>query len=327
MSAGTGRRVLIDTDTGVDDALAILTVLAAPDTEVVGVGTVFGNCDEGQAAANALLVLATAGRTDVPVCVGRPRPGPALSVPSPHGVDGLGDSGLPRPVGSRPSQETAVAQMLRWSRQHPGEVDLLCLGPLTNVAAALDRDPGLLTRFRSVTVMGGMGAAGRRDRVAAEQLSFLGKGDTNTAHDPAATARVAAAPGPVTWVGMDVTARLQILWADVESRAASSDIARFVRVISADYRVHCTRTYDADRPMVTSHDSVAAAVLLEPAVVRASAGLVCRVEHDRDGRASLWGHPPDAGDPRHRVVTDLDYAAVRAVVDRTLAPTSRVSRT
>lgn len=113
------RRVLIDTDTGVDDALALLTVLDAPQTELIGVGSVFGNCTERQAASNALVVLAAVGRVDIPVCVGRPRPGPAPTIPSLHGADGLGDRGLRPPDGVSPAAESAVEQILRIAREHP----------------------------------------------------------------------------------------------------------------------------------------------------------------------------------------------------------------
>lgn len=312
------RHVLVDTDTGVDDALAILTALNAPDTSVIGIGTVFGNCTEHQAAQNVLTVLAAVNRTDIPVCVGSPRPGPAPTTPSPHGSDGLGGRGLQPPPSVRLSDETAVDQILRTGRERPGQVDLLCLAPLTNIAAAITRDPTILRQFRSVTIMGGMGTVDRREIVAAAQPKFLVKGDTNTNHDPAAAATVAATPGPVTWVGMDVTGRLRLRWADLQTLTSTSNIARFIQTITEDYHVYCTNTYGAEQPIYTSHDSVATSVMLDPTVILSSVSATAQV-HSADGRSALWGHYPDDRSAVHQMATDLDYAAIRNRVDRTLA--------
>ncbi|GBF17457.1 pyrimidine-specific ribonucleoside hydrolase RihB [Rhodococcus sp. Br-6] len=305
----TGRVVLVDTDTGVDDALALLTVLATQETDLVGVGAVFGNCAVEQAAANALVVLDTMGRRDIPVCIGRPRPGPPPEAPSPHGMDGLGDRGLRPPRGLHPVPESAVDQILRVGRQRPGEVDLLCLGPLTNIAAALEQDPLVLTTFRSVTIMGGMGPRSRMETEASAQPMFLTKGDTNTNHDPAATAATAQAPGPVTWVGMNATGRLRMPWSELAALAEQSPVAAFVRDITANYHEYCTTTYGSDVPIYTSHDSVAASVMLDPNVVLSSVEATGQIHHD-GARSSLWGDDsrPEHG---HRFVVDLDYTAIR----------------
>ncbi|CAG7636905.1 nucleoside hydrolase [Rhodococcus opacus] len=309
--------VLVDTDTGIDDALALLTVLAHP-ADLIGVGAVFGNCTEQQAAANALTVLAAAGRTDIPVAIGSPRPGPTPAAPSPHGADGLGDTGLRPPTGAAPADDNAVDQILRTANDRPGNVDLLCLAPLTNIAAALAENPLVLSGFRTVTIMGGMGAASRRDTVAAALPKFLPKGDTNTNHDPAATARVAAAPGPVTWVGMDVTGQLQLPWGMLTDLAATSPLARFVHTISDDYHRYCTDTYAATEPIVTSHDTVAAVVMLDPSVVTSAQILTGHV-HDHDGRSSLWGEESAGTASAHRFVTGVDYTRVTAHIKATLA--------
>ncbi|MFD9664715.1 nucleoside hydrolase [Rhodococcus sp. NPDC059968] len=312
----TDRYVLVDTDIGVDDALALLTVAHHPGTEIVGVGTVFGNCPERQAARNALTVLAVAGLCDVPVCIGQPRPGTPPATRSPHGLDGLGDRGYRPPPGVGPAPESAVDQLLRVAEERPGAVDLLCLGQLANIAAAVTRDPRVLTRSRSVTIMGGMGPASRRDVEAAAQPQFLGKGDTNANHDPAAAMVVAAAPGKITWVGMNVTGRLRLAWADVDARSAVGKTATFVRDITEDYHRYCTSTYRAEDPIYTAHDSVAAAVMLDPAVVLTATDAQPRVHHE-DGRAAVWGVNPVRG-PAHRFVTDLDYRSVGARITATL---------
>ncbi|MFF2113984.1 nucleoside hydrolase [Rhodococcus koreensis] len=310
------RYVLVDTDTGVDDALALLTIAHDPCAEIVGVGSVFGNCTETQAASNALTVLSVVGLRDVPVCIGLPRPGPPPATPSAHGVDGLGDRGHRPPPGIGPASGSAVEQLFRAAEARPGSVDLLCLGPLANIAAAVTRDPQILTRFRSVTIMGGMGSASRRSAEAALQPQFLGKGDTNTNHDPAAAATVAAAPGPITWVGTNVTGRLRLTWADLVARSASGKVATFVRDITEDYHRYCTSTYRAEHPIYTSHDSVAAAVMLDPTVVLSATDAQPRV-HRVDGRSSVWGVSPARG-PVHRFVTDVNYRSIRDRIAATL---------
>lgn len=315
-----GNLVLVDTDAGVDDALAILTLLAAPDVAVMGIGSTFGNCTEQQSAANALTTLSIADRTGVPVCVGQPRRTPPPAQPSPHGPDGLGGYARPTPGAAHSGTETAVDQILRTSRDSIG-AHLLCLGPLTNIAAALERDSHVLTRFRSVTIMGGMGPAAGRDGVSAVYPQFLTKGDTNTNHDPAAAAAVAAAVGPITWVGMNVTARLRLRFADLAARAETSTRAAFVRDITADYSRYCTTTYDSPERIFTAHDSVAAAVMLDPAVVLSATSAHAVVRRSvglGDGRASIWGEAAGAGQ-LHRFVTAVDYRTIESRIWQSLA--------
>ncbi|MFE7422979.1 nucleoside hydrolase [Rhodococcus sp. NPDC057529] len=318
----TDRHVLVDSDTGVDDALALLVIAHDPGAEMVGVGSIFGNCTEQQAASNALTVLSVAGLRDVPVCIGRPRPGPPPAMPSAHGLDGLGDCGHRPPPGIGPASGSAVEQLLRVARDRPGTVDLLCLGPLANIAAAVTLDPLILTRFRSVIIMGGMGPASRRTAEAAVQPQFLGKGDTNTNHDPAAAAIVSAASGPITWVGMNVTGRLRLAWADLVARSAPGKVAAFVRDITDDYHRHCTSSYGAEDPIYTAHDSVAAAVMLDPTVVLSATDAQPRVRR-MDGRSSIWGVTPARG-PVHRFVTDVDYRStgdrIAATLDADILP-------
>ncbi|MDF3310876.1 hypothetical protein P3H15_38365 [Rhodococcus sp. T2V] len=143
---------------------------------------------------------------------------------------------------------------------------------------------------------GGMGPVARWDTETAVQPLFLVKGDTNTNQHPDAAASVAAAHGPATLVGMNVTGRLRVLWDDLDTQAEQTGLAAFVRDITAGYHLYCTTTYRSDTPMYTSHDSVAASVMLDPAVVWSVTDLTGHVHRGDDGRASLWGHP--AGRPR-----------------------------
>src|SRR5262245_53313506 len=149
-------RILFDVDTGVDDALAILLGLGHPEVQVVGIGTVAGNVNVDLGTANSLKVLEVAGRTDVPVARGCERPlvEPYRDAAEVHGDDGLGNSGYPG-ASVQASGEHAVDQMIRVAHDNPGEVTLVAVGPLTNVAVALRREPRLPGLLRNVVVMGG----------------------------------------------------------------------------------------------------------------------------------------------------------------------------
>jgi purine nucleosidase len=148
------RNFLIDTDTASDDAVAIIMALAEPSVKVLGLTTVAGNVGLKQATRNALLT-AEICKSDVPVFAGADKP---LSRPHEHahwfhGKDGLGDHGYPAPK-RKPEREHGVDAIVRLAHAEPG-LTLVTLGPLTNVALALERDPGLAERIGRCVVMGG----------------------------------------------------------------------------------------------------------------------------------------------------------------------------
>ncbi|GAA3343689.1 nucleoside hydrolase [Amorphoplanes nipponensis] len=194
----TAVPVYLDCDTGVDDALALALLLGRPGTAVAGIGTVSGNTAAGQAARNTLDLLALAGRDDIPVAVGAHHPlagtfgGGAARV---HGGNGIGGVALPA-AGRAPAAGDAVDLLLGLARRPVGGLRIVATGPLTNLALALRREPGLPALVRDVTVMGGA------VRVPG---NVTGRAEANIAGDPAAAAAVLAAAWPVTLVPLDVT--------------------------------------------------------------------------------------------------------------------------
>jgi purine nucleosidase len=149
------KRLIIDTDPGVDDAHAILLALAHPDVKVEAITTVNGNVGLDLTTANALKILDAAGK-DVPVYRGCDRPliNRAMSAAHVHGEDGLGDCGIPASKRSVQS-EHAVQALIRLANENPGELILVTIGPLTNLAVALMLDPDLPKKYKQLVVMGG----------------------------------------------------------------------------------------------------------------------------------------------------------------------------
>lgn len=190
----------LDCDTGIDDALALALLLGHPGVELAAVGTVSGNTAAGQAARNTLDLLALAGRDDIPVAVGAHHPlggryaGGAGRI---HGGNGIGGVELPR-ASRTPAPGTAAGLLIEAARRHPGELRVVATGPMTNLAVALRREPGLAALVRDVTVMGGA------VRVPG---NITGHAEANIANDPTAAAEVLGAAWPVTLVPLDVTMR------------------------------------------------------------------------------------------------------------------------
>jgi purine nucleosidase len=149
------NRVVIDTDPGVDDAHAIMLAFAHPETKVEALTVVAGNVSVQQATMNALVVLEFLGE-DAPVFAGcsdalvRPTPRRAIS----HGVDGLGDSGFSLPA-RRSSLEHAANALIRMANESPGELILVAIGPLTNLALAVSLDPDLPQKYKRLVILGG----------------------------------------------------------------------------------------------------------------------------------------------------------------------------
>lgn len=195
--------VYLDCDTGIDDAVALAYLIAHPGVHLVGIGTVSGNVSAERAAANTLALLAAAGVDDVPVAVGAADPLVGAfhgGAPEVHGDDGVGGVGDVLPVATRrPHGATDAAGLLiSLAEEHGAELRVLAVGPLTNLALALRRNPASVARAHSVTVMGGaLDAPGNVSLVA----------EANLRNDPAAAAEVLGAPWPVTLVPLDVTTR------------------------------------------------------------------------------------------------------------------------
>lgn len=198
MATSHRRPVYLDCDTGIDDALALSLLLASPEVDLVGVGTVSGNVDADQAAQNSLDLLALAGRHDIPVAVGardftiRPYQGGVAHI---HGTNGIGDVELPS-SGRTPVPGTAVELLTRLARQYPGELTVVTIGPLTNLAEALRQEPTLPSLVHQVVSMAGAALVPGNVSPVAE---------ANVGNDPEAAATVISAPWPVVLVPLDVT--------------------------------------------------------------------------------------------------------------------------
>lgn len=192
------KPVYLDCDTGIDDSLALSYLAMSPDVRLVGVGTVSGNTSAEQAAQNSLNLLAMLGAGHVPVALGA-RDHLARSfdggVPEIHGHNGVGNVELPQSP-QQLSASTAVELLLELSHQHDGELHIVTVGPLTNIALALRQDPTLPERVQHVTVMGGAALVPGNVTAVAE---------ANVWNDPEAAAEVFAADWDVTIVPLDVT--------------------------------------------------------------------------------------------------------------------------
>ena len=219
---------------------------------IVGIGTVSGNLASAPAARNALDLIALAGQPDIPVAVGAHdhlSHGYGGGAPHVHGANGIGDVELPRST-REPRAGHAVDLLLELSHTYAGELEILAIGPLTNLALALHSDPNLPERIRAVTIMGGAGiAAGNITPVA----------EANIGNDPEAAAAVLAADWDVTLVPLDVTMEHTLEEPDRAALLeASAPFPRALGEILDHYFDFYEPTYG--RRMSALHDPLAAAL-------------------------------------------------------------------
>jgi len=222
--------LLIDTDPGVDDALALLMAFADARHDVVGLTVAAGNVGLGYTVRNALKLCEVAGRGDVPVFAGASDPlvYPAEDAAHVHGRDGFGDVDLPAAARAVEDEHAALA-ILRLSHQYAGELLLVALGPLTNIALALKLDPTLPQRVKRFLVMGGaITGHGNITPVA----------EFNIAFDPEAAHIVFTAFPHVEVADWEATVAHGLLHRNVEQwLAADTDKARFYELISRQTRL------------------------------------------------------------------------------------------
>jgi purine nucleosidase len=245
-------KVILDCDTGCDDTLAIFYACLHPDIDLLAVGAVWGNVPVDIAATNSAHTLAMAGRSDIPVAAGAAGPlmgGPENFGYHVHGNDGQGNAGDPDYVATL-AQETAADQIIRLAKANPGEIELIAVGPLTNLAVALSLCPELPALLRGVTIMGGAALApGNRTPVA----------EANIIHDPEAASAVFTANWLLTMVGLDVTMRTLMTEGQRQQLLAGGTLSAYMGRVINFYMEYFTQNAFAER-LSCIHDVLAVAI-------------------------------------------------------------------
>ncbi len=249
--------LLLDVDTGIDDALALALAVRSPGAEVVAVTTLAGNVGVDRTTANTLTVLDWLGADDVPVHRGASRPlvRPHRDAAYLHDVDGLGNARLPRRRRSA-GADRGPAAIIRHAAARPGELTLVCVGPLTNLAIALNVEPRLPDLLPHVVVMGGAYDTPGNVTPAAEFNVFA---------DPEAAAQVFATDfSRLTVLGLEVTHQTALPRAAWEAadRAAGTEAASRL-VVEVCRQAFLQRGLDR----FYLHDPLAVAVALDPTLV------------------------------------------------------------
>lgn len=252
--------IIIDTDPGIDDALALLLAAGSPELEVLAVTTVGGNVTLDHATENAqrILPIAWQGRPLPPLYRGGA--GGSETAEYVHGADGLGGVSLHRdaagelsyPASAPLTSGSAHEAILSLVGSRPGEVTLVTLGPLTNVAAALHRDPATMRRVREVVIMGGAFREPGNTGPVAEFNIFV---------DPEAAQTVCDSGLPLRWVPVDVTHRCLLRRVPVE-QLPDSPRARFAQAIADFYMEYHHSGYGEYACFL--HDPVAVAAVVWP---------------------------------------------------------------
>lgn len=294
-------KVLLDADTGVDDALGILYLAHAHHqgrVEVVASGTVGGNIHVDLSTRNTLRLWELVG-LDIPVARGANKPllAPLHEAKHVHGDDGLANTNLDPPR-AQATGEHAVDQIIRLSHEYAGELTLLAFGPLTNLGIAFVQDPYLAGRIKRVVLMGGAITSGNVTPVA----------EANIANDPEAARMVYTSGAPITMVGLGVTHQTYLQEKDLEPlEKLDNQRARFVLqlvrfMMNAYYRL------GHEQPICVLHDPLSAGVCVDPDLVRTQRLHVEVETHGQFTRGMTVAdrRPRPAHDPTVDVAVELE---------------------
>lgn len=295
--------LLIDTDPGVDDAMALMLACASPEVDLRAVTTVFGNVALPGTTANAGRVLALARRSDVPVAAGAARPLVHLRAERAeewHGDDGLGGRAGGLPLGPAPDPRGAMALQVEVLREASEPVTIATIGPLTNIALLLAVHPELAPRIGRIVWMGGSLSGG----------NVTGAAEFNAHCDPEAAHRVLTQPDvPVTMVPLDMTHACPVGPDWLAALAAAGPRCAELEQVISHYRTAYRARFGVDA--VAVHDAVAVLEAVLPGTLRTTPHPM-RVACDL-GRARGATVPGGTG-PTVAVALDADTDAVLAEI-------------
>jgi inosine-uridine nucleoside N-ribohydrolase len=255
--AKEARRVIIDTDPGVDDALALLFAMRSPELKIEAITPVAGNVPLDLTLPNALRMVEVAGRTDIPVAGGARAPLARRLVTAAyvHGNNGLDGVEFPVPK-TKPVDESAAEIIHRLVSRSPGEVSIIAVGPLTNVATALRAYPSLAKEIREIVLMGGSLSGGNMTPAA----------EFNMYVDPEAASIVFGSGVPLTMVGLDVTEKCPLTDDHVKAlEAGEGAITKAAARITRNALEHSRK---ADWGPPAMHDPLAVATFIDRTIVR-----------------------------------------------------------
>jgi len=250
------KRIIIDTDPGVDDALTFLLALASPEIQLEALTTVCGNIGIDKTTRNALSVLELAHASHIPVARGCAHPmlhtlsnsGDAV-----HGTSGIGKSILPEPK-SQPVEQHAIDYLIERILAEPQQISLFTIGPMTNLALAIRKEPRIVPALKELVIMGGSLRAGGNITPQAE---------FNIHADPHAAHIVFHSGIPITLIPLDATYKCLLTSADIERlNKIKSPIARFVGEATAVY-MDFYKKYEGFDGCVL-HDPLTLAVIIAP---------------------------------------------------------------
>ncbi len=261
----TPVKIIMDVDTGIDDALALLLAVRSTELELLACTTVAGNVTVEQTTRNTLAVLELAERSDIPVIRGAARPLVRRLTTATffHGKDGLGNSNLPEPT-MRPLATFAPEYLVKMAAQFTGELTIVAVGPLTNLAMALLLDPHWGRKLKQLIIMGGtVHAPGNVTPVA----------EANFYNDPEAAQAVINSGANITLVGLDVTSQATLPWAEIAGLLQQEGGLDPVAALCLNMLNFYSHHLEA-RSQATLHDPLAVAIAACPELVQTQRMLV-----------------------------------------------------
>ncbi|UOR11420.1 nucleoside hydrolase [Halobacillus amylolyticus] len=293
------EQVILDVDTGIDDALAIAYAVHSPELNILGITTGFGNVSEEEATRNTLQVLDILNvNREIPVIPGADKPLSGTHIKAKatriHGEDGLGNSGLPLPE-RKPLPSEAADFIIEKIKQYPYQVTVIAVGPQTNIATAIKKDPDIVHLAKRVVIMGG---------AVTVPGNVTPHAEANIYADPEAASVLFESGIPVTLVGLDVTMQTLLSseqvgkWSNVKS--AYND---FLQTI-CNYYIDAYHQFDSSLGGCALHDPLAVGVVIDPSFVKA---VPMHVEVDLERGESLGNtHEAKQGKRNVEVCLEID---------------------